>query len=85
MRGWHHLGLASRFDPSPNQPCADPLPLPLLPCSFFCFPPQALAEAGKLASLTVAQLSKYLSLHGLPTGGKKAEVVARVAQHAQQA
>lgn len=46
---------------------------------------QALAEAGKLASLTVAQLTKYLSLHGLPTGGKKAEVVARVAEHVQQA
>lgn len=45
----------------------------------------ALAEAGKLASLTVAQLTKYLSLHGLPTGGKKAEVVARVAEHVQQA
>jgi len=42
---------------------------------------QGLAGQGKLASLTVAQLTKYLNLHGLPTGGKKADVVARVAEH----
>ncbi|KAL4853770.1 Cell cycle and apoptosis regulator protein 2 [Chlorella vulgaris] len=37
---------------------------------------EGLASREKLASLTVAQLSKYLQLHRLPTGGKKAEVVA---------
>lgn len=42
---------------------------------------QGLAGQGKLASLTVAQLTKYLNLHGLPTGGKKADVVSRVAEH----
>lgn len=47
-------------------------------------PVQGLASREKLASLTVAQLSKYLQLHHLPTGGKKAEVVARVLHHVQQ-
>lgn len=45
---------------------------------------EGLASREKLASLTVAQLSKYLQLHHLPTGGKKAEVVARVLHHVQQ-
>ena len=69
-----------------------PLPLPVLiacPCPR---PPnpttprplQGLAAGGKLASLTVAQLSKYVLLHGLPTGGKKAEIVARIAEHVKQ-
>eukprot|EP00887_Chlorella_sp_A99_P007056 scaffold2.g7056.t1 len=44
-----------------------------------------LAAKGKLASLTVANLSKYCTLHGLPTSGKKADIVARVQEHASAA
>jgi hypothetical protein len=46
---------------------------------------QGLAKRGKLASLTVAQLTKYLQLHQLPTSGKKADIVERIAEHVQQA
>lgn len=47
-------------------------------------PLQGLARRGKLASLTVAQLTKYLQLHKLPTSGKKADIIARITEHVIQ-
>ena len=63
--------------PTPRTPCWPPHPASSLTL-------QGLAAGGKLASLTVAQLTKYLHLHGLPTGGKKAEIMSRIAEHARQ-
>lgn len=79
-----------------HAPCSLPLqpspaPAPTLTSPLSAPPParlpacvQGLAGQGKLASLTVVQLTKYLNLHSLPTGGKKADVVARIAAHVEE-
>ncbi|GMH40380.1 hypothetical protein BSKO_08284 [Bryopsis sp. KO-2023] len=40
-----------------------------------------LADKGKLAKLTVAELKKYLEFHKLRLSGKKADLVARIEDH----
>lgn len=42
---------------------------------------QGLASEGQLATLTVEELKLYCSANGLVKGGKKADIIARIAQH----
>lgn len=43
--------------------------------------PQALAAAGKLQNLTVANLQLCLDLYGLPKSGNKSQLVERLSEH----
>ena len=42
---------------------------------------QGMAEEGKLAKLTVADLKKYCEVHQLLKGGKKDDIIARIKKH----
>ena len=42
---------------------------------------QAMAQAGKLSSITMDQLKVYLRAHSLNLTGKKADLVARIDEH----